>query len=144
MKRILLATALVAALVSPVGARADPPVPVVLVPGWHGDASSFDPMIPALKAAGLTVLDFDPARPGAQALTYAPAADGQHIPDVATSVVAPAVEAALVRAGYPKDAAVDIVGYSMGGLAARYLIEKTGWAGRVGTLVMLGTPNHGT
>jgi hypothetical protein len=27
---------------------------------------------------------------------------------------------------------------------ARYLVEKAGWARRVGTLIMLGTPNHGT
>jgi pimeloyl-ACP methyl ester carboxylesterase len=133
-----------------VAARAAPPPPVVLIPGWHGDASSFDRMIPALEAAGMTVLDFDPARPGAQALAYAPTADGQHIPDVAARVVQPAVEAALARAGYPAEAAVDVVGYSMGGLIARWLIEhpggevEPGWAGRVGTLVMLGTPNHGT
>ena len=101
-------------------------------------------MVPALEAAGLVVLDFDPSRPGAQALTYAPTADGQHIPEVAARVVAPAMDAALARAGYPPGAPVDIVGYSMGGLVARYLIEKAGWAGRVRTVVMLGTPNHGT
>jgi pimeloyl-ACP methyl ester carboxylesterase len=131
-------------------ARAAPPVPVVLIPGWHGDAASFDRMIPALQAAGLTVLDFDPARPGPQALSYAPTADGQHIPDLAGAVVEKAIEAALARNGYPSGASVDIVGYSMGGLVARYLIEhpggevEPGWAPRVGTLVMLGTPNHGT
>src|SRR5919198_3550560 len=145
-RRLALAVvALTVVLVAPGrSARADRPVPVVLIPGWHGDPASFDRMIPALEAAGLTVLDFDPSRPGSQALAYAPTADGQHIPDVAAGVVRPAIEAALVRAGYPPGAAVDIVGYSMGGLVARYLIEKAGWAGRVGTLVMLGTPNHGT
>ena len=144
MRRILLGMALVAALAAPVGAKAGPPVPVVLIPGWHGDAASFDRMIPALQSAGLPVVDFDPGRPGAQALSYAPAADGQHIPDLAARVVQPAIEAALARAGYGPDAAVDIVGYSMGGLVARHLVEHAGWARRVGTLVMLGTPNHGT
>jgi hypothetical protein len=145
MRRIVLVMALAAAsLAAPVGAKADPAVPVVLIPGWHGDAASFDRMIPALQAAGLAVLDFDPGRPGAQALSYAPAADGQHIPDVAARVVQPAIEAALARAGYGPDAAIDIVGYSMGGLVARYLVERAGWAGRIGTLVMLGTPSHGT
>jgi triacylglycerol lipase len=136
-------TVLTAVLLAP-SVRADLPVPVVLIPGWHGNAASFDQMIPALQSAGLTVLDFDPDLPGPQALAYAPTADGQHIPDVATTVVQPAIDAALARAGYPPGAAVDVVGYSMGGLVARYLVEKAGWAPRVGTLVMLGTPNHGT
>jgi triacylglycerol lipase len=139
---ITVLTALFLAPVVPV--RADLPVPVVLIPGWHGDPAAFDRMIPALEAAGLSVLDFDPSRPGAQAMAYAPAAAGQHIPDVAVGVVGPAVERALGRAGYRPGTAVDIVGYSMGGLVARYLIEKSGWASRVGTLAMLGTPNQGT
>ena len=145
-RRVALATAVLTVLfLAPaVSVRADLPVPVVLIPGWHGDPASFDHMIPALQGAGLRVLDFDPARPGPQAMAYAPTADGQHIPDVATKVVRPAIEAALARAGYPAGSAVDVVGYSMGGLVARYLIEKAGWAPRVGTTVMLGTPNHGT
>ena len=144
MRRFLLASVLVLAALLPAAARAEPPVPVVLIPGWHGAPGSFDRMIPALEGAGLTVLDFDPGRAGAQALAYAPSADGQHIPDVATTVVRPAIDAALVRAGYPPGAEVDVVGYSMGGLVARSLIEQAGWANRVRTLVMLGTPNHGT
>jgi triacylglycerol lipase len=145
-RRVALAMAvLTILLLAPVASvRADLPVPVVLIPGWHGDPASFDQMIPALQRAGLSVLDFDPARPGPQAMAYAPTADGQHIPEVATEVVRPAIEAALVRAGYPAGSAVDLVGYSMGGLVARHLIEKAGWASRVGTVVMLGTPNHGT
>ena len=149
MRRFLLALVVLSALlIAP--ARAALPVPVVLIPGWHGAAASLDRMIPALQAAGLTVLDFDPARPGPQALSYAPTADGQHIPDLAGRVVEEAIEAALAHSGYPPGASVDIVGYSMGGLVARYLIEhpggdvEPGWAARVGTLVMLGTPNHGT
>ena len=144
-RALVVLAALLPVVVAPVGsARADLPVPVVLIPGWHGDPGAFDRMIPVLEAAGLTVLDFDASRPGRQALPYAPAAHGQDIPDLATGAVGPAVEAALARAGYPPSAAVDVVGYSMGGLVARYLIEKAGWAGRVNTLVMLGTPNHGT
>ncbi|HKY77156.1 MAG TPA: alpha/beta fold hydrolase [Acidimicrobiia bacterium] len=145
-RRVALAMAVLTALffAPVVSARAALPVPVVLIPGWHGDPASFDQMIPALQRAGLSVLDFDPARPGPQAMAYAPTANGQHIPDVATGVVAPTIEAALARAGYPAGSAFDVVGYSMGGLVARYLVEKAGWASRVGTVVMLGTPNHGT
>jgi pimeloyl-ACP methyl ester carboxylesterase len=143
MRRSVLALLVLVALL-PGAARAERSVPVVLIPGWHGDPASFDRMIPALEAAGLTVLDFDPARAGAQALAYAPSGDRQHITEVATTVVRPAIDAALARAGYRPNAEVDVVGYSMGGLIARSLIEQSGWAGRVGTLVMLGTPNHGT
>jgi len=143
MRRFFFGLFVLAALL-PAVARAELPVPVVLIPGWHGEPAAFNRMILTLEAAGLTVLDFDPSRPGAQALAYAPTADGQHIPEVAARVVAPAVDAALARAGYPPGTPVDIVGYSMGGLIARYLIEKAGWAGRVDTVVMLGTPNHGT
>jgi triacylglycerol esterase/lipase EstA (alpha/beta hydrolase family) len=145
-QRIALALAVVAALffAPDSGARADPAVPVVLIPGWHGDGGSFDRMIPALEVAGLTVVDFDAGRPGRQALSFAPSADDQHIPEIATAVVGPAVVAALTQAGVRLGAPIDIVGYSMGGLVARYLVERAGWAGRVRNLVMIGTPNHGT
>ena len=143
-RRLALAIVVLTVMAVAPAARAQLPVPVVLIPGWHGDAAAFDRMIPVLEAAGRAVLDFDASRPGRQALAYGPTADGQHIPDVAVRVVQPAVEAALARAGYPPGAAIDVVGYSMGGLVARHLVEKVGWAGRVDTLVMLGTPNHGT
>ena len=93
-RRVALAiTVLVALFLAPVvPVRADLPVPVVLIPGWHGDPAAFDRMVPALEAAGLSVLDFDPSRPGAQALAYAPTTAGQHIPDVAVAVVAPAID----------------------------------------------------
>lgn len=39
---------------------------------------------------------------------------------------------------------VDIIAHSAGGLAARYFVKELGGAKRVHSLVMLGTPNHGT
>jgi pimeloyl-ACP methyl ester carboxylesterase len=142
--------------------------PVVLIPGWHGSASTFDEMIPKLQAQGLTVLDFDAATPGVQAMSYAPTAAGQHISYVAGKIVQQQIKAALTANGYdPINQKIDIVAHSMGGLVARFLIEKPGadvdywssstgwygdgvadvdtnWASRVDDLVMLGTPNHGT
>ncbi len=169
MRRLVVVMLAVASvLVSANGVFAEPErQPVVLIPGWHGGASSFDRMIPILEAAGLTVLDFDPARPGAQALSYAPDADGQHISYVAGKIVQPQIDAALARAGFPRDARIDVVGFSMGGLVARFLLEQPGadvenfaegrgwfgdgtpdvaadWAARIDDLVMLGTPSHGT
>jgi len=142
--------------------------PVVLLHGWTGSGQSWSAMIPKLQAQGLTVLDFDPAAPGVQALTYAPSESGQHVSYLAGKVVQPAIERALAAAGYdPATQKVDIVSHSMGGLIARFLIEQPGadveswstssgwfgdgipdvrtdWASRVDDLIMLGTPSHGT
>lgn len=141
--------------------------PIVLIPGWHGNADSFREMIPKLTANGLTVLDFDSATPGIQAMGYAPTAAGQHISYVAGKIVEEKIQAALAANGYPSTQKVDVVAHSMGGLVARFLVEKPGadvdmwssttgwygdgaadvrtdWASRVDDLVMLGTPNHGT
>jgi hypothetical protein len=172
-KVFLLVAALVAACLAAV-APMPPPAsahtadyPIVLIPGWHGAASTFDEMIPKLQAQGLTVLDFDSATPGTQALGYAPTAAGQHISYVAGKVVEEKIQAALVANGYAATQAIDIVAHSMGGLVARFLIEQPGadvdswsstsgwygdgiadvrtdWASRVDDLIMLGTPNHGT
>ncbi len=141
--------------------------PIVLIPGWHGDAGTFREMIPKLTAQGFTVLDFDQATPGIQALGYAPSADGQHISYVAGKIVEEKIQAALAANGYSSTQKVDIIAHSMGGLVARFLIEQPGadveywssstgwygngvadvrtdWASRVDDLIMLGTPNHGT
>lgn len=141
--------------------------PVVLIPGWHGAASTFNEMIPKLQAQGLTVLDFDSVTPGTQALGYAPTASGQHISYVAGKVVEEKIQAALAVNGYAATQPIDIVAHSMGGLVSRFLIEQPGadvdywssttgwygdgiadvrtdWASRVDDLIMLGTPNHGT
>jgi pimeloyl-ACP methyl ester carboxylesterase len=139
--------------------------PVVLVHGWTGNGASWSSMIPKLQAQGLTVLDFDTATAGTQALSYSPST-GQHVPLLAKQVQ-DKVQAALAANGYPATQKVDVVAHSMGGLVARFLVEKggadvnswsssTGWYGdgvpdirtdwkaRVDDLVMLGTPNHGT
>ncbi|MDP9397003.1 MAG: hypothetical protein M3P96_03875 [Actinomycetota bacterium] len=143
------------------------PEPVVLLHGWAGSGARWDPLVRALLGAGVPVLDFDEGRPGIQPLTYAPTRPGQHLPYVAAHIVQPAILAALARAGYPADQRVDVVGHSMGGLVARFLVEQSGadvdswepgvgwhgdgvpdvapdWAARVDDLVMLGTPNSGT
>ena len=167
MRRAVLVVLALAAVLVPVASRADPLQPVVLIPGWHGGSSAFETMVPVLEAAGLPVLDFDPARAGTQAMAYAPSGDGQHISYVAGHIVEEQITAALARAGYPADTRIDVVGFSMGGLVARFLLEHPGadvdhfdsargwfgdgtpdvagdWAGRIDDLVMLGTPSHGT
>ncbi|MHC5703431.1 esterase/lipase family protein [Streptomyces tirandamycinicus] len=51
------------------------------------------------------------------------------------------VEEICARTGRPR---VDIVGHSLGGLIARYYVQRLGGDGRVRTLVTLGTPHTGT
>ncbi len=169
----VIAAALIAAVgfaptASAGGRSVATPEPVVLIPGWHGKGGGFTEVISALESAGFTVLDFDPATPGTQALNYGPNGDGQHISYLAGHVVEEQILAALSSAGYDADTQrVDIVAHSMGGLVARFLIEQPGadvdrwssedgwhgdgepdvadtWADRVDDLVLLGTPNHGT
>lgn len=141
--------------------------PIVLIPGWHGNADTFREMIPKLTAQGFTVIDFDSSTPGIQAMGYAPTAGGQHIPYVAGKIVEEKIQAALAANGFPSTQKIDIIAHSMGGLVSRFLIEKPGadvdswssttgwygdgvadvrsdWASRVDDLLMLGTPNHGT
>ncbi len=140
--------------------------PIVLIPGWHGNGDGFREMIPKLEQQGFTVLDFDQATPGTQALSYAPTGAGQHIPYVAGKIVEEAIQDALAANGYAATQKIDIVAHSMGGLVSRFLIEQPGadvdyfggsgwygdgtpdvrtdWASRVDDLIMLGTPNHGT
>ncbi|MDT9688715.1 alpha/beta fold hydrolase [Streptomyces sp. P9(2023)] len=51
------------------------------------------------------------------------------------------VEELCARTGHQQ---VDVVGHSLGGLIARYYVQRLGGDARVRTLVMLGTPHSGT
>ncbi|MDO9377257.1 MAG: hypothetical protein Q7T56_00305 [Nocardioidaceae bacterium] len=120
--------------------------PVVELAGLGSRGAGFARLTAELESRGVVVLDFDPDRTGTQALTYEPEA-GIDVPTLAVRTVAPAVRAALVRAGLdPRTQRVDVVAHSMGGLLMRYLVEHPvdDWATRVDDLVMVGTPNRGS
>lgn len=51
------------------------------------------------------------------------------------------VEAVCEQTGYDR---IHVIGHSMGGLLARYYVQRLGGDARVHTLVTLGTPHHGT
>ncbi len=160
---LALAAGLLQPLVTPASAG-EARYPVVLVHGWTGNGGSFSAMAGKLKAQGFTVLDFDTAATGTQALSYTPQS-GQHIPAIAKQVQ-DKIQSALVANGYAATQKVDVVAHSMGGLVTRFLVEHPGadvdtfdstgwhgdgvadirsdWASRIDDLVMLGTPNHGT
>lgn len=50
---------------------------------------------------------------------------------------------ALINRAYPREP-VHVIGHSMGGLDARYMISRLGMAGRVLSLTTLGTPHRGS
>jgi triacylglycerol lipase len=102
--------------------------PVLLVPGYGGATGALQSLADRLTAAGrdATVVDL----PGDGTGDLAEAADALDA----------AVTAALERTGDP---AVDVVGYSAGGVVARLWIAD-GNVGSVRRVVTLGSPHHGT
>lgn len=74
--------------------------PIVLIHGWTSSGDTFRELIPKLTAQGLTVLDFDTATPGIQAMSYAPTASGQHISYIAAKIVEEKIKTALTQNGY--------------------------------------------
>jgi pimeloyl-ACP methyl ester carboxylesterase len=59
----------------------------------------------------------------------------------AAEVLAAEVEAIVALTGYER---LHVVGHSLGGLIARYYVQRLGGDERVHTLVTLGTPHHGS
>src|SRR5215210_1355288 len=52
-----------------------------------------------------------------------------------------AIEKLAAKTGYER---IHVIGHSLGGLIARYYVQRLGGDARVHTLVTLGTPHHGT
>ncbi|MFE3488176.1 MULTISPECIES: alpha/beta fold hydrolase [Streptomyces] len=103
--------------------------PVVLLHGFIDNRSVFVVLRRALTRHGhrhLEALNYSPltrdVRTAAELL-------GRHVEDVCE------------RTGHSR---VDIVGHSLGGLIARYYVQRLGGDRRVRTLVTLGTPHGGT
>ncbi|MFI1222754.1 MULTISPECIES: esterase/lipase family protein [unclassified Streptomyces] len=111
----------------PLTAAAAPPV--VLLHGFIDNRSVFVVLRRALTRHGhrhLESLNYSPltrdVRTAAELL-------GRHVEDI------------CARTGHSR---VDIVGHSLGGLIARYYVQRLGGDRRVRTLVTLGTPHRGT
>ncbi|MFD7128496.1 MULTISPECIES: alpha/beta fold hydrolase [Streptomyces] len=117
-----------AATALPLAADDDAP-PVVLLHGFIDNRSAFVVLRRALTRHGhrhLESLNYSPLTRDIRA-----AADllGRHVEDI------------RARTGHSR---VDIVGHSLGGLIARYYVQRLGGDRRVRTLVTLGTPHGGT
>lgn len=109
--------------------RAVAEVPIVLVHGWIHNRSAFLGMARALRRAGfrhIHAFDHNP-------LVY-------DIPEVA-GMLAAEVERVRSVTGAEK---VMVVGHSMGGLVARYYVQRLGGDEVVDTVITLGTPHRGT
>ncbi len=104
------------------------PGPVLLVPGYGGDATALGQLALVLQATGrkATVL----ALPG----------DGTGALDDQAQLLA-TTAAAEVAAGAPS---VDVVGYSAGGVVARLWVKEHGGGSLARRVVTLGSPHHGT
>ncbi|MFH8433988.1 alpha/beta fold hydrolase [Streptomyces sp. NPDC018007] len=103
--------------------------PVVLLHGFIDNRSVFLVLRRALTRHGLrrtTSLNYSPLTRDVRA---------------AAALLGRQVEAVCARTGHDR---VDIVGHSLGGLIARYYVQRLGGDRRVRTLVTLGTPHGGT
>ncbi|MGZ4742387.1 MAG: lipase family alpha/beta hydrolase [Oryzihumus sp.] len=109
--------------------RQDRPGPVLLVPGYGGSSSSLDGLAAALRRQGkdVTVLRL----PG----------NGTGDLRQQARVLGRAAQEVRARTGAPS---VDVVGYSAGGVVARYWLEELGGAQLTRRLVTVGSPHHGT
>ncbi len=103
--------------------------PILLVHGMVDNRSIF-----ALLRRGLRRRGFGRVL----ALNYSPLSDD--VREVAERLSA-LVESLCADTGYER---VHVIGHSMGGLVARYYVQRLGGDERVHTLVTLGTPHEGT
>jgi triacylglycerol lipase len=109
---------------------AEHPYPVVLLHGITGDRTISWPVLgPALARDGYCVFAVDYGQRGTQPME-------QSAPGIAAFV-----DAVLAATGATK---VAIVGYSEGGLIARYYLRFLGGVSKVSELVGIAPPNHGT
>ncbi|MFD8958375.1 lipase family alpha/beta hydrolase [Streptomyces anulatus] len=108
---------------------ADEPPPVFLLNGFIDNRSAFVVLRRALTRHGHRHLE---------SLNYSPLTRDIR---AAADLLGLHVEEICARTGHSR---VDIVGHSLGGLIARYYVQRLGGDRRVRTLVTLGTPHGGT
>ncbi|WP_062640450.1 esterase/lipase family protein [Streptomyces maremycinicus] len=105
------------------------PLPVVLLHGFIDNRSVFVLLRRSLAQHG---------RHRVESLNYSPLTCDIR---TAAELLGRHIEEICERTG---SAQVDVVGHSLGGLIARYYVQRLGGDGRVRTLVTLGTPHSGT
>ena len=103
--------------------------PILLVHGIIDNHAIFTVMDRALRRRGFQTL-----------ATYDYGLFTQNIPRAAQRL-GEAIEQLSVATGYER---IHVIGHSLGGLIARYFVQRLGGDSRVHTLVTLGTPHQGT
>ncbi len=107
-----------------------PPGPVLLVPGYGGDTSDLLTLEQALKAQGRSTILVEYTGDGTGDLR-----------DQAKKLDQAVTQALQNK---PQSQTVDVVGYSAGGIIARYWADKMGGAIKLRAAVTLGSPHNGT
>jgi triacylglycerol lipase len=102
--------------------------PVVLIHGIDDTQAIFWKMAPALENLGWPVYSLDLVPNNG---------------DVGLDILAKQVAAYIERAFGPEQA-VDLVGYSMGGIIGRYYVQRLGGLNRVKRFVTIASPHNGT
>ena len=102
--------------------------PVLLVHGIDDTAALFRRMKPYLENSGLSV----------HTLNLVPNNGKVGLTELAKQLDQ------YVRANFTAEQAIDIVGFSMGGLVSRYYIQRLGGIQRVRKFVTIATPHRGT
>jgi triacylglycerol lipase len=102
--------------------------PVVLVHGFLVKKTVFDRMYTYLTARDWEVHRFD----------LIPSNGNRGLDKLALQV------ADYVEQNFPRSAAIDLVGLSMGGLVSRYYVQRLGGIDRVERFVTISAPHHGT
>ncbi|WNF31351.1 alpha/beta fold hydrolase [Streptomyces sp. C11-1] len=110
-------------------APASAPPPVVLLHGFIDNRSVFLLLRRTLSRHGRRHLESLNYSPLTRDIRTAAELLGRHVEEI------------CARTGHRR---VDIVGHSLGGLIARYYVQRLGGDHRVRTLVTLGTPHSGT
>jgi pimeloyl-ACP methyl ester carboxylesterase len=103
--------------------------PILLLHGMIDNRAIFTRLTRRLRAHGYRRV---------HSLNYSPATNDIR---VAAESLAREIESLVAQSGHER---VHLVGHSLGGLIARYYVQRLGGDARVGTLVTLGTPHHGT
>jgi triacylglycerol lipase len=103
--------------------------PILLVHGWVDNRSIFTLLRRALRRRGFGLV---------LSLNYSPLT---HDVQTAAERLSRLVEQTCEESGYER---VHVIGHSLGGLVARYYVQKLGGDTRVHTLVTLGSPHSGT
>ncbi len=102
--------------------------PVVLIPGYRDNIKKVAPLADYLRGQGFETLPLAPQP-----------SDGSVGIDELAGLLADQIEAEL-----GPDQPIDLFGFSMGGLVARYYVQRLGGAARVKRLVTLATPHLGS